>query len=317
MTDLQSSPSRQAFILRLDHRLDEALERDVVGIGWARAHTLDAASEWDQFKTVLRNAYTEIYAGQERALGNAAGSIWRFLKDMKECDLVLIPVDRGFFVGEIRSGAWFEERAAERDFAWRRKVEWRGKKALVRDSADNLLQRRLKARQTCVDATDLLPEIDRAVRNTQHASFSQTILATAASAVADALTRAINDAGLEKLIERLSKAGGATAEIQPKNAGKPGDVDVIATYDLGIGTQAATVRVAYQVKQHEKQSDHYGIQQLLNRMYADDSLDRGCFITTAEFVTDEARVLAENNDILVIKRQELIEWILRTGLRDL
>jgi len=51
---------------------------------------------------VLRDAYPEIYAGQERALG----SVWRFLKDVRDYDLVLVPVERGFLVGEVHSTAW-------------------------------------------------------------------------------------------------------------------------------------------------------------------------------------------------------------------
>lgn len=266
---------------------------------------------------MLRDVYPEIYAGQERALGNAAGSVWRFLKDMRPHDLVLVPVERGFLVGEIKSGAWFDEEGVSRDFAWRRKVEWWQKEPFRRDHADNLLQRRLKARQTCVDATDLLPQIEAATRRKEPVSFSQTILETAAAAVSEALTSAVNDTGLEELIARLSRAGGATAEIQPKNSGKPGDVDVIATYDLGIGTQEATIRVAYQIKQHAAQSDAYGIRQLVDRMEVDADLDRGCFVTTAESVTEDARELADRNNILIVTRQELIEWILRTGLRDL
>ena len=161
----------------------------------------------------------------------------------------------------------FEGEGVARDFAWRRKVQWRRKRAIP--------------------------------------------------AVSEALTRAVNGTGLEELIARLSRAGGATAEIQPKNSGKPGDVDVIATYDLGIGTQEATVRVAYRIKQHDAHSDAYGIQQLLDRMEVETDLDRGCFVTTAEGVTEDARALADRNDILIVTTQDLIEWILRTGLRDL
>jgi predicted Mrr-cat superfamily restriction endonuclease len=313
--------NKNAFVFRLDHRLTVSLRQDVIGLGWYQAEGLDQIKDWIAFKNIVRTAYPDDYNTNERSLGNAAGSIWRFLKDMKVGDYVVVPTENGFHVAEIKGEPFFDVNGANEkdDFAWRRAVRWITPKEnpIPRNFSSNNLQMRMKARQTCVDASDLLLEIEEALGRKNPVTFTDTLLKTVYEPVSKALRSAVNNYGLEEIVRRLAAASGARAERQATNSGRPGDVDVISYHDLKIGNQAAIVKVCFQVKQHDGVSDEFGISQIIERMRHDPSLDRGYFVTTAPSVSDIGKKLAEDNDITIITEKDLIEWIMMVGLRAL
>lgn len=313
--------NRKAFIFRLDHRLPVSLDHNVIGLGWYQAERLDTIKDWPEFKNILRDAYPDPYATNERSLGNAAGSIWRFMFDMSIGDYALVPADSAFYLAEIKGAPFYEAKGAndQDDFAWRRSVTWitPRDRPIPRSFANNSLQMRMKARQTCVDASDLLSEITSALNRTKPVTFTEFLLKSAYEPVSKALKQGVSNYGLEEIVRRLASARGAKAEGQSKNTGRPGDVDVIAYHDLKIGNQESVVKVAFQVKQHEGVSDEVGIQQLIDRMEHDPTLKHGCFVTTAAEVSKEARELAEANDIILVTEKELIEWIMMVGLHSL
>lgn len=304
---------KKAFALRLEYRLAACLRDEVVGLGWGNAKGLDKEKDWQKFKEIVRAAHPEQYSGRERALGNAAGSLWRFFHGMKVDDYVLVPSDEGFYVAEVKGDPFYD--AADCDFAWRRRVKWLTKVPVPRNFASNALQMRFKARQTCVDATDLISDIEEALKRKKPINFTQTVIESSYEPIAKALQTAINNYGLEYIVSRLATAGGARADIQPKNSGLPGDVDVVASYNLSIGlNHESVVKVAYQAKQHEGVSNEYGVKQIIDRMQSDPLFVRGCFITTAPVITDEARKLAEEHNIIVMTQKDLVEWVMMVGL---
>ncbi len=304
---------QQAFVLRLNERLPAAKQGGVVGVGWCDARDLDKLHDWESFKLILKNAG---YGDSERALGNAAGSLWRFFVTMRKGDILVIPSpDSGFYLASVEGNVFYDEAGRSSDFAWKRPVRWLNDQPIPRSFARNELQMRMKARQTCVDATDLLMEIRETQQRKTPIDFGDEVLQGAYASVVKALLSALTDRGLEELVRKLAEANGAHSIVLAKNSGRKGDADVLATYDLRIGKQDAKIRVAYQIKQHWNESDSVGIQQLLERM--EDSLgeiDRGCFVTTAKEISKEASDLAEKNGIIVLKEKELVEWILMTGL---
>ena len=307
---------KNAYVLRLGHRLPAAVKQSVVGIGWAQAPDLLLHPQWDALKACLRQAYPAMYEGNERSLGNGAGSVMRFLFEMKTGDVVLVPCEEGFFIGDIASEPYFEATGITDDFAWRRKVVWKQAKPVSRLYASNELQKRLKVRNTCASASDLIVDIEDAERAKAPVSFNSVALDGAYEGISKALKSALNDRQLEQLVCSLARAAGAKATVLPKR-GLVGDADVEAIYDLRIGGKEmlSQVRVLYQVKQHQGISDAYGIQQLIDRMEAmGGEADKGCFVTTAPDISDDAQALADTNGILVVKERELIQWILAVGL---
>lgn len=302
----------KVWILRLGHRLDAALKGDVISIGWSRARHLKQAMNRQALKDALKDAYPEMYEGNGRALGNAASSAWSFIHGMKAGDLVVVPVDGGFYLAKVfDDAASFDEHGVSADFAWHRKVEWRTPNPVPRSHAENKMQKWMKVRQTCVLSDIKFDEALEAAHRTAPLNFRQTILDAARDAVHKALTATINDGGLEKVIKNLAEADGAVANILPKNAAKEGDVDVQAIYLQG--TPAEFV-VGYQVKQHVGVTGVEGVRQIIQRMEVDGNIDRGCLITTAKDISDEAKKLAEQHGIKVVAEAELVEWILSAGL---
>ncbi len=309
-----------AFVLRLGHRLESALQEDVVGIGWCNATGLDEIKDWEAFKKRVADTHPE-YDDSARALGNAAGSIWRFIHEMTVGDLVVVPVEGAFHVARVIGDIYYYESAAtpDTDFAWRRKVEWLTKEEAVKRSfAGNFLQRRLKARQTCVGATPLLDEIQMARERTTPVSFVDDVLQTAKEYVASAMVSSMNHRQLEELIKKLVEAGGAKASILSTRQEKKGqidDVDVEAVYDLKIGREDSTIKVAFQVKQHEGTSDKTAVKQLAEA--AKEEYVKCYAVTTAERFSDDAIKLAQELDIGLIEKDDLAEWVLFVGLEQL
>jgi predicted Mrr-cat superfamily restriction endonuclease len=311
------SDEAKLFVLRLDHRLERSLAESVIGLGWWKADRLPQIDEWAEFKEHIREKYPEYQS--EHSLGNAAGSIWRFVKAMKVDDRVIVPVQGAFYVARVDSDAFYEASGAndDIDYAYRRRVVWETDKnrPVPRSHASGALQRWMKARQTCVEVeSGLGRDLDKAISRKTPLDFGGAVLEAAYEHVALALHDAINDLGLEKIVCRLANASGAHSWIPAKNSGEAGDADIIAQYDLGIAATGATVEVAYQVKQHKGMTDEWGIQQLIKRMEATPSIVRGCLVTTAPTVSNTAKELAEKHDILILTETELVQWVLSVGL---
>jgi len=94
--------NRRAFVFRLDHRLPVCLDHSVIGVSWYQAERLDTIKDWTEFKNILRTAYPDPYAINERSLGNAGDSIWRFMYDMSVGDYAIVPADNVFYLAEIK-----------------------------------------------------------------------------------------------------------------------------------------------------------------------------------------------------------------------
>lgn len=306
---------RQAFVLRHGTRLKTALREQVIGFGWSGATDLLDCTDWEALKNSLRRECQGEGGINERALGNAAGSVWRFMRDMRPGDLVVVPVEGGLFhVAKATSTPYYEQSGYNEDFAWRRRAEWLTPSPVLRSFASNELRMRMKAYQTCVNATDLIGDIEAALIRKKPIDFNEEVLKAASACVAVCLKSAVDNSGLEQVVQKLATASGARAVVLPKNSGQPGDVDVMATYDLRIGNQESSINVAYQVKQHEGVTDQEGLKQLLERIEHDPSIVRACFVTTAKDVTPAARALAEESNIIVLAEKELVEWVLMVGL---
>ena len=334
----QPTPNK-AFIVRVNPGSQKALQKNVVGIGWPNMTDMNASWSWDELKKRIRQAYPGY---SNHSLGNVAGSIERFCMEGKHgCvsvgDYVLMPVDRSFHVGIVKSKvkrcdeAW----AAESCFLqWQREVEWltKAKGPIPRGAVHSDLEIRLKARQTCIDASDCTEFISKALSQESYAvtPFSELVREKSKKAVIDALTT-INDRRLEEIICGL--CAGVGAKLLPKNDSTPGDADVQADYPVMVGNQPYFIRVLYQVKKHSGKTGGHGIQQLINRiksLNADDENKKdsdiiaykGCLVTTADDVKEnvERKAIETPDDQLeidIITIDKLADWILDAGLSNL
>ena len=140
--------------------MPEALASGELIIGWAEADgLLDPALTWEAFREIARRAYHADNPNLRKA-GAAAGHLWRFIREMKPGDLVVVPHSSEFFVAEVSAPATYDRTKVGDDTAYRRGARWlNGAKPISRQLAKSALLSRTKTQGTCADATDLLDDI--------------------------------------------------------------------------------------------------------------------------------------------------------------
>lgn len=158
----------RAFVLRVSpggvDGVPEALASNEISIGWAKAERLmDLSLDYWQFREVVKEAYYPEDPGYRDA-GAVAGQLWRFIREMDEGDLVVVPHFGEFYVTKVIGPLIYRREKAEEHSAFRRPVDWlNDAQPIPRSRALAALQSRMKIRQTCADATDLIEEIQDAL----------------------------------------------------------------------------------------------------------------------------------------------------------
>lgn len=239
-----SSSKEQAFILRINpsgrDKVPEALEGNEIIIGWADAKCLlNKDLSWEEFREII---FKEYYSDDEnyRRAGSAAGNMWRFIREMKKGDIVLVPYyDSTFYIAKVTSeDAKYIEEQRKDDTAYRRSVIWlNNKKSYDRSDAYSKIQSRMKTRSTCVDATDLLPEIHRFIEK-QEKGVEPDFFGDMRDGLQKEIRQHIqngvmNERDFERLIQTLLISSGAgNVEIRDYRA-KDYGADIVANIDFG------------------------------------------------------------------------------------
>ena len=109
---MDTDKKQAAFVLRIApsgiDKVPEALHENEIIIGWAYADgLLNSKLDWEQFREILNKAY---YSKEPtlRKAGAAAGNMWRFIREMKSDDLVVVPHGREFYVAKISGPATYD-----------------------------------------------------------------------------------------------------------------------------------------------------------------------------------------------------------------
>lgn len=164
--------NQAAFVLRIApsgvDKVPEALRDDQVIIGWACAQGLLAPQlDWGQFREIVHRTYHSTDSTY-RGSGAAAGNMWRFIREMKPGDLVVVPHGNSFYVAKITGPATHDAAKVDDDSSYRRRVEWlNAKKPIARQIARSALISRMKTQGTSANATDLLEEIKECLSVTE------------------------------------------------------------------------------------------------------------------------------------------------------
>lgn len=287
-----------AFVLRIApggvDKVPEALSADQIIIGWAKADgLLDPALSWEEFREIIRKAY---YSGEPtlRKAGAAAGHMWRFIRDMKPGDLVVVPYGADFFVVEIEGPATYDPSKVEDDSAYRRLVRWlNGKKPIPRQAARSALISRMKTQGTCADATDLLGEIrdclTLALRGELPTFQNDLQMRLVREALDELRSGRIENFGFERLIQTVLRSLGAEeVRIVPRSEDK--GADLVAGFRVAGAFQ---LRVAVQAKhwQPEPPVGRDVVEQLIRGIEAE-AANLGMVITSGS-ISDEAFQVAE------------------------
>ena len=318
--------SKQAFVLRIApsriDRVPEALREDQIIIGWANAGTLlDQTLTWDRFRDILRVAYYADEPGLRKA-GSAAGNMWRFIREMNNGDLVVVPYGNQFYIAQVDGPATYDSTRITDDTAFRRQVKWLNEKnPIPRNVAKSALISRMKTQGTCAYATDLLDEIEeslQAVATNRNPTFHTDLQARLVKETLDELRSGRMDSlGFEKLIDAvLVGLGAEESRIVPRKQDK--GADVLATFRVAGAFRQV---VAVQAK-HWKPDPPVGrdvVEQLIRGIEAE-SADLGMVITTGA-ISEDASLAAEQYyddkgiKIELIDGEQFAKLIIEHGIR--
>ena len=309
---------KQAFILRIApseiDRIKEVLSANQLIIGWSRVDLTEPKLTWDDFTTKLKAAYGP--GINNRQAGSWTGSLTRFIKSMNKGDLVLIPQGAQFYIARVEGPCIYNQDWIADDTAHRRECTWYNeKKPIDRIAASSALQWRLKARQTCVDATDLLSHIETLIEDTSKSITWDLVSELKVAVLTTLRSRQIpmNDRSFEQLIRSLfSQLGASSVKITPRKLDK-GD-DIVAVF-ANIG-----VTIVAQVKYHPDsnwKTSEEGLNQLLLGM-AERNADVGWFVTCGEFNFNveqkEEELIEQGKSVRFINGEQLASLLIDAGI---
>jgi predicted Mrr-cat superfamily restriction endonuclease len=295
---MDTDKKQAAFVLRIApseiDKVPEALRENQIIIGWAyAAGLLNLKLDWGQFREILNKAY---YSEEQtlRKAGVAAGNMWRFMRDMKPDDLVIVPYGREFYVAKIIGPATYDPAKADDDTSYRRPVEWLNKKKPIsRQVARSALISRMKTQGTSAYATDLLEEIQECLslaEKGQKPKFENDLQARLIREVLSELRGGrMESFGFERLIATvLTNLGAEEVRIIPRSQDK--GADLVAIFRVaGVFQQV----VAVQAK-HWRPEPPVGrdvVEQLIRGMEAE-SATLGMVVTSGS-IGDDAVQAAE------------------------
>jgi predicted Mrr-cat superfamily restriction endonuclease len=248
-----TSPAQtNAFVLRIapggDDMVQQSLNNNEIVIGWRDAQGLtNPALTWPEFRSIVSDAY---YADEKtlRRAGGAAGQLWRFIRDMKPGDLVVVPHPGVFYVAQVSGDA---THGNGEHTLYRRPVKWlNDKQPIPRKIARAALQSRMKIQGTCADAGDLYRDIVECLdlpTNAAAPSFHQDLHTRLINeTISEIRAGRMDSYGFESLIQDAMLGLGATkCTITPRQVDF--GADLVATFLLA---GVFELRVAIQAKHH-------------------------------------------------------------------
>ena len=303
-------------------RAPDALSANELMIGWSNVPgLLNKSLEWLEFRQIMHDEY---YSDNDsfRSAGSAAGNMWRFIREMENGDLVVVPHGSAFYVAEVSAEAYHISEKIAEDTAFRRPVNWlNDKKPIPRSIARLALQSRLKIQNTCADATDIIALIEDALEvctNEKPPTFDSDLRdRLKREALVEIRSGRIENFGFENLLKTVLLGMGATkASVVPRNLDK--GADILATFSIA---DSFDVVLAVQAKhfQPEPPVNKEIVDQLIRGMEAEDA-DLGWVATSGTF-SEEAKVYVDKvreesgHRIELIDREHLACLIVEMGLQ--
>jgi predicted Mrr-cat superfamily restriction endonuclease len=283
----------KAFILRInpanEFKVKDNLTEDRISIGWPKAkNILDPELDWIKFREIVHQTYYS-ENNNYRASGNAAGSLWRFIREMNIGDIVLIPNrNSSFYISVVKGDVEYLEDKVHEHTAFSRKVEFlNNKEPVKREFARAALISRLKAYQTCVECTDLIEDISLIIEEVDKGApvpFEEDLRRNVVNTILKEIkTGKIESFAFERLIKNLfTKLGAKSCEIVSRR--HDNGSDLIAEFLIG---RTIPVSISIQAK-HWQDHSPVGIKEIeqLEKGISVDKTNYGIFITSGIYAEE-------------------------------
>lgn len=304
MLDLDKS-NTQAYILRVapgrESMLSDCLATNRIVIGWAGMDgLLDTKLEWTEFRGIVSRIY---YQGAPtlRKAGAAAGHLWRFIREMKPGDYVVVPAPaRECYVARIVGPVG--EGDSEKIGYWR-PVEWlNGKQPLDRQLASAALQSRMKVQGSTAGATDLVAGIESLLKDGRAIAAGEPVPtfeldmreALLATTLEHLRFGRLDPFKFEKIVQAVLDSWGAVGSSITARSLDQGDDIVARVLPLGLFELTLVAQVKH-YNQLDRPLGRHVVDELERGMLKHDA-DLGAIITVGE-IGDEAEArVQELND---------------------
>ena len=278
-----------------------------------------------------------------------ANNLWNFIAKFKKDDLILVPNPYGkkFSVYKIVGDKFVGNDDKELSetltelklnnikdgknilgFFW--KVEPIAKDIIKKEYAENSLMRIMRYRGTNVVCNDKLKKsIDDAINNFKEKkpiNLFLDIVDSCRDNILKLIKEKLDDKKFEKLIKLYFKQCSANDVYKPSKAdNNEGDCDVEAVFE-----PIKTV-IHVQAKAHKGYTNEWAIKQINeyieneteNNEYIEDEMEDnkyihiGWVISTCDDFSDEAKKLADKNNILLINGETFAEMLIRSGIHTI
>ena len=320
----------------------ELFKKGYISIGW-----LDFSTE--NYLSMIRSGvegFDKMMDEQGYGRPRNRWNLWRFVNEMSEGDIVVMPFPYSFAICKISDNKVFTNESIDPellvdrdgnrvtfeedgylhnsngdliDLGFYRKVEV-VEKEIPREYADQALYSRMKIRQTNADICDLAGSINDAVeafRKGKPVNLRESVMESAAPLILEKIRGLQNDSKFESLVEWYLKSLGASRVETPWRGESPseaGDADKVAYFD-NIG-----FAIMVQIKKHSGITDDWAVTQIkaysTNHNFGEYSTALWV-VSSGDGFSEEACRLAQENGVRLIDGPQFARMILDAGLDGL
>ena len=275
-------------------------------------------------------------------------NLWRFVSEMGEGDLIVVPSWGTFSVYELAEDMakpvseielsemndWHGNKIEKKedgllyrttgeliDLGFVRKVKLIKKDIPRYEYADSALTSRMKIRSTNADITDLKVSIEKALEGFtkgQPLNIYAQIISKTRQSILDTIREELTPDKFEILVKwYFQRIGASDVYIPSKNeSGKEGDADVIAVFE-----PLKTI-IYSQVKFHTGETSSWAIEQIKNYKDQKDTMDDGYskiswVISSADNFSKESYDFAKEAKVQLVDGKQFTTMLLEAGIVNL
>lgn len=318
-------------------------KHNIISIGWSDFSDTDLheklIKDWESFEKVFEDADW----GHPRNRTN----LWRFLCEMKEGDVVVVPLDGGkFSIYKIADNTVYNNETFDQSL-W---VNWNGESASLdsegypaypdgsqidmgfyrkvipvrlnisrNDYAPQALHSRMKIMTTNANISDLAADVEQAIAQKEPINLKAAFVEESAKILCRQMQELMNPDKIEELVRWYMVSLGASVNVPAKNSAttEEGDADVIATFE-----KLNNHTILIQVKAHQGFTDEWAVEQITSYAQTiEHSLEERTtqlwVISTCDDFTEETKKLAKEKGVLLVNGLDFAERLIDNGLYSL